>query len=1040
MGKSMMGEHSQMGQSRLTLSLFLFFFIFITISSATCAQWNSETEEASKLFPVDFHIVESEEVEFSVKTSDLSHNWSWSVNEEVKESEGESADFNEGEISRPGSRLVNATKTVYGLLCDIFIVTEDEAEGSYPMLQYDAQRTGNVSGIAPETGTLMWQSGEKTSGCIEAGPIVSDGKVYISTWWSSGMGVEGNGIDALYCLNDGTGEEIWNNTDVYGASTAAIANGKLFVGTHIGNITCIDAASGDIEWSKKIEENPSWKGVASSPLVVEDKVYVLSSSDGTLHAFSFDGAELGNFSTGGEIFCYASPSTYGDKIYFAGNKEGQHALYCLDLNMSDEVWNFTTETMLRGSPSIWGEEEMVFFTSEYIPMKEYGIYAVNMITGEEIWNVTHYSTWASPALSNGKLYIGGSTVDTTFYCYDALNGTLLWENEEMGGSISSSPVVADGKVYFGTNEVDGTVYALDAENGSKLWNYTLHIPEGFGGGFNIASPPAISNSSLFIGVDNVGVLAFRDKIAGASCAQWNSETEDESADFYVDIHIDESKEVEFSVNSSVLSHNWSWSVNGEEIEESKGVNSNLSYTFEEYGIYNVCVVGVGVGETTERACWNVTVSLVIGEENDLRELEGLEDYTFKISKRPARIVSLAPSCTEMLFAVGAGDSVVGVTEYCDYPSEVEAKKDKGEIVVIGGYSTPNIERIMDLEPDLIVAAYGNPSDILYWLVDDKTHPDIEYPVYAQNPEKIEAIFAHMNVLGTITKSNETASSLLDDSKYKIAEIEERTEMLESEQRPRVFRPCPGFVTCGNNTFLNDVIWTAGGENIAAKYFAGWGALKIEDIIHENPQVILCPATEEGESLAYVQIIGEERLKDVDAVRNNRIYLIIDGLISRPGPRVANATEKVLECLYGLFNVPIGGSTEINGAYFGVPKVTLELSAKENIALRLNITEVNGSEMANNVPETVIGDFVRLEVNESGDLETIDSVVINMGYDEVVLEEVGLEETAIKIRYYNASEEEWKLVKTDVSTEDNIASAGFSCLNEGIYGLTITKNE
>jgi len=530
-------------------------------------------------------------------------------------------------------------------------------------------------------------------------------------------------------------------------------------------------------------------------------------------------------------------------------------------------------------------------------------------------------------------------------------------------------------------------------------------------------------------------------ITSASCAQWNSVTGDASKNFSVDFHIDESKEVEFRVNSSDLSHNWSWSVNGEEIEESKGVSSNLSYTFEEYGIYNVCVVGVGVGETTERACWNVTVSLVIDEENDLRELEGLEDYTFKISKRPARIVSLAPSCTEMLFAVGAGDSVVGVTEYCDYPSEVEDKKDKGEIVVIGGYSTPSLEKIMDLEPDLIVAAYGNPSDILYWLIDNKMHPDIEYPVYAQNPKKIETILAHMNVLGAITKCNETVSSLLDDSKYKIAEIEERTELLEPEQRPRVFRPCPGFVTCGNNTFLNDVIWTAGGENIAAKYFAGWGALKIKDIIHENPQVILCPATEEGESLAYVQIMGEERLKDVDAVRNNRIYLIIDGLISRPGPRVANATEKVLECIYGLFNIPEECSTEINGAYFGVPNVTLELSAKENIALRLNITEVNGSEMAN-VPETVIGNFVRIEVNESesGNLETIDKVVINIGYDEVELEEADMEETRIRICYYNASEEEWKPVKTDVSTEDNIASAEFSCLNDGIYGLTFTKNE
>jgi len=378
------------------------------------------------------------------------------------------------------------------------------------MLQYDAQRTGNVSGIAPETPTLLWQSGEKTSGCIQAGPIVSGDKVYISTWWSSGMGVKGNGTDALYCLNESTGVEIWNNTGVYGASTAAIADDKLFVGTQRGNVTCIDAASGEIEWSKKIEENPSWYGVASSPLVVDDMVYVLSFSDGTLHTFSFDGAELGNFSTGGEIFCYSSPSAYDEKIFFAGDKSGQHALYCLDLNTREEVWNFTAETEIRGSPTIWGEEGLVFFTTKYVYGKPHKLYAVNVTTGEEVWNVTHHSSWASPALSYGKLYIGGSSVDTTFYCYDALNGSLLWKNEEMGGAIDSSPIVGDGKVYFGTNEVDGTVYALDADYGSILWNYTLHIPEGFGGGYNIASQPAISDSTLFIGVDNVGVLAFRD--------------------------------------------------------------------------------------------------------------------------------------------------------------------------------------------------------------------------------------------------------------------------------------------------------------------------------------------------------------------------------------------------------------------------------------------------------------------------------------------------------------------------------------------------
>ena len=397
------------------------------------------------------------------------------------------------------------------------------SSATYPTLQYDAQRTGNVGGAAPETASLLWQSGEKTAGCVQAGPVVLDGRVFFTTWWSGGMGVEGNASDALYCLDEETGEEVWNNTAVFGASTAAVAaaEGKLFVGTHRGNFTCVDTASGEILWSRRVEENPSWCGVGSSPLVFDGTVFVLTFSDGTLHAFSFEGAELWNFSTGEEIFKYASPSAYEDKIFFAGNstaaagQHGRHALYCLNLSTHEEEWNFTTDTEVLGTPTIWsegGEGGLVFFTTKYVFGKEYGIYALNATTGEEVWYKKHKSSWASPAVSNGRLYIGGSSDDTTFYCYDARDGTLIWENEEMGGAVDSSPVVADGKVYFGESKVNGTVYCLDAENGSVLWNYTLYIPPGFGGGFNSASPPAVADGTLFVGVDNVGVLAFRDPL------------------------------------------------------------------------------------------------------------------------------------------------------------------------------------------------------------------------------------------------------------------------------------------------------------------------------------------------------------------------------------------------------------------------------------------------------------------------------------------------------------------------------------------------
>ncbi|MBA5942093.1 MAG: PQQ-binding-like beta-propeller repeat protein, partial [Methanophagales archaeon] len=114
----------------------------------------------------------------------------------------------------------------------------------HPMLQYDPQRTGNVPGIAPGTGTLLWQSHDGTSGCIQSGPVVYGDKVFISTWFSFGE----NATDGLYCLDKWTGEEIWNNTGVSGASTAAIADGRLFLGTHNGYLASIDAVTGEILW------------------------------------------------------------------------------------------------------------------------------------------------------------------------------------------------------------------------------------------------------------------------------------------------------------------------------------------------------------------------------------------------------------------------------------------------------------------------------------------------------------------------------------------------------------------------------------------------------------------------------------------------------------------------------------------------------------------------------------------------------------------------------------------------------------------------
>ena len=422
---------------------------------------------------------------------------------------------------------------------------------------------------------------------------------------------------------------------------------------------------------------------------------------------------------------------------------------------------------------------------------------------------------------------------------------------------------------------------------------------------------------------------------GSEITQWNSVTGDASDSFPVDIHIDESSEVEFTVYSD-LSYEWTWSVNKEEIEESEGESSNLVQVFEEYGIYNVSAVGSGENETTECTYWNVTVSLVIEEENDVRELEGLEDYILRISKRPERIISMAPSCTEILFAVGAGDRVVGVTEYCDYPAEVEEKKDEGKIKSIGGYSAPSFEKIVDLEPDLVVGAYGNPDDVIYRLV------EFGYPVYAQHSENIEEIFAHIKVTGAITKSDETASSVVNELRADLDEIKEETESLEEEQRPRVFYNIGDFFTAGKETFANEIIEIAGGENIAA-YKSGYFIMNLEEFIDKKPQVILCDSGHGGMGIAYDQIADDERLKDVDAVKNNRLYIIDADIISRPGPRVVDAVKIVHADYADFFDEMEEGEEET---------IPPEITSQEPVDTQINNIEGESRTFAISLDQTV----------------------------------------------------------------------------------------
>jgi len=252
---------------------------------------------------------------------------------------------------------------------------------------------------------------------------------------------------------------------------------------------------------------------------------------------------------------------------------------------------------------------------------------------------------------------------------------------------------------------------------------------------------------------------------------------------------------------------------------------------------------------------------------------------------PARIISLSPSNTEILFAIGAGDRVVGVTEYCNYPPAAKTRPK------VGGVSTVSIEKVVALNPDIVIGCSLNGKDTFERL------EELGIPVLGLNPKNISGILADIELVGRVTGEESNATNLVATMKSRLDAIRAKARAMSgSQQAPTVFYDIGGFYTAGNGTFVNEIIETAGGRNIAADK-TGYFQMSIEELIAENPQVIICDRGMGSMSKAYEEIMSDDRLKIVDAVRNNRVYLIDGDIIDRPGPRIVNATETVFGYLY-----------------------------------------------------------------------------------------------------------------------------------------------
>ncbi|MBN1912076.1 MAG: ABC transporter substrate-binding protein [Pirellulales bacterium] len=260
---------------------------------------------------------------------------------------------------------------------------------------------------------------------------------------------------------------------------------------------------------------------------------------------------------------------------------------------------------------------------------------------------------------------------------------------------------------------------------------------------------------------------------------------------------------------------------------------------------------------------------------------------------PQRIISMAPSLTEMLFALGLGDRVVGVTRYCNYPPEVKA------IPPVGGLADPNLEAMAALEPDLVLMVASGKR----WQPALNT---LRIPTLVVDHRDVDGILASITTIGQACGAEEQAAALLDDMQARLARIKRRTAHLTP---PRVLmvvdRTGRGagrlqdMHTAGNHPYFNAIIEMAGGRNVMKDAAVTIPLITVEGILGADPDVIfdlVPPASDQSPSQDTLRADWDPLLQ-LDPAAGRRVFVLDDPYAQIPGPRFILLVEKMARLLH-----------------------------------------------------------------------------------------------------------------------------------------------
>ena len=257
-------------------------------------------------------------------------------------------------------------------------------------------------------------------------------------------------------------------------------------------------------------------------------------------------------------------------------------------------------------------------------------------------------------------------------------------------------------------------------------------------------------------------------------------------------------------------------------------------------------------------------------------------------KGPAlRVVSLAPANTEILYAIGAGVQVVGRDETSDYPAAAQ------NLPTVGGYSGFNLEAIVALHPDLILAGGINTPELVASL--EKLGLTV---YYLPNPNTLEEMYTNLETVGKLTGHESETTTLVNSLKSRVEAVDLKIKPLSNI--PTVYYELDATdptkpYTAGPGSFVDLLIDRAGGKNIGALLSSQWAQISLEQLVVANPAIIILGDAAYGETLA--KVTSRSGWGTLTAVQTGQIFAFDDNLMSRPGPRLVDGLEALAKLLH-----------------------------------------------------------------------------------------------------------------------------------------------